>query len=1400
VTIPRHHAEWLSLLEISGPFLSMPVLMAAFPQGLDADDPAHAGELRAAYEEWAETVGSDDLSRPARQGTTQVVTTGQAIHTAWIRYVLRQTLEFPDELLAERHGIPEHFKAALPEHGETLRPDLMLISPDTRLPRLLIQVYPPAQALDKTLADRPWKANPATRLMELLRQTGVRLGLATNGEAWMLVSAKPGETTSFVTWYAGLWGEERLTLRAFRSLLGVRRFFGVPDDQTLAALLDASAVDQQEVTDQLGYQVRRAVEILVASLDQADQDRGRELLAGLSESVLYEASLTVMMRLVFLLSAEERGLLLLGDPLYDQHYAASTLAAQLHELADQHGEEVLERRYDAWSRLLAAFRAVYAGIEHENLRLPAYGGSLFDPDRFPFLEGRAPATRWRQTPAHPLPIDNRTVLHLLDALQVLQVKVPGGGPHSGLAEARRLSFRALDIEQIGHVYEGLLDHTAVRAAEPVAGLAGRRDQEPEIPLARLEAEGAKGAPAFIAYLREQTGRSESALRKALAGEGPKAKDENGSRMALHASRLRSACGNDDALYRRLLPFAGLIRDDDFGRPWVIPAGSVYVTAGADRRSSGTHYTPRLLTEPIVEHTLAPLVYTGPAEGWPKEKWRLRTPADLLELKVCDKAMGSGAFLVQACRYLSERLVEAWEEVISEGVRSDKVSLQARSPTHHAITHHSPLITPEGNPTDDLSQSIPAGADDRLILARRLVAERCLYGVDKNPLAVEMAKLSLWLATLAKGRPFDFLDHALKCGDSLVGADETMFLRWSHSLRSSSMPLFEAENRRLMDEARDRRHALRSFVVNDVRDAELKAQLLAEAETLTARVRLGCDLLVGMQFLDGMSKEEREAALANTLLEYTRGDPFTGPAAQAALAAARKHHAFHWFLEFPEVFEDGGALAGSRSGFHAFVGNPPFIGGRRIRETLGDDYREALYQLYPGSSGNADYCAFFFLRAFTHLRHGGTLGLIATNTIAQGDTRQTGLDRIIAEGGTIYNATNNQSWPGKAAVTVDIVHVAKRPMQAPLVLDNRRVHHISSFLDSGEMSGEPHLLLSNEDKSYQGSVVVGLGYVLTPEEAQNLLAINVRNRDVIFPYLNGEDLNTSPDQSPNRWVINFFDWPLEKAQTYPAPMEIIREKVYPARANVNREAHRKYWWHYGDKRPALYRAIGTLQRVLVVARVTKHLAFVFVPNGWVYNEKTFVFTFEESRYFTYLQSGLHEAWAWRYSSTMRNAGINYAPSDCFENYPFPDFELPANKLLDSIGETYHEHRRQIMLARQEGLTATYNRFHNPDERGADIARLRELHVEMDGAVAAAYGWSDMALDHGFHQTAQGLRFTISEVARREVLARLLELNHQRYAEEAAAGLHEKKGSAKVRSETKTRSKKATKDNESALRLF
>ena len=473
----RHHFEWLSLIEVSGPFLSVPVLERVFPQGLDAHDPDHVRVLRLAFDEWEEDRDSDS-PRPA-------------IHREWIRFVLKETLGLPSEVLAEGQDIPQTLKAKILEHGETLRPDVVVRNPEgvpgAGKPRLLVQVYPPEQNLEKPISGRHWKASPATRMMELLHATDVRLGLVTNGEHWMLVDAPRGETTGFASWYATLWLEEPLTLRAFRSLLGVSRFFSAADADTLEQMLKDSASHQQEVTDRLGYQVREAVEEIIRALDRIDQDEKRQLLAGVSEPELYRAALTVMMRLVFLFSAEERDLLLLGDSLYDEHYAVSTLVARLQETADQQGEEILERRHDAWVRLLSTFRAVYGGVQHERMKLLPYAGNLFDPDQFPFLEGRKPGTTWKDTPASPLLIDNRTVLHLLRSLQYLELH----------GEARRLSFRALDIEQIGHVYEGLLDHTAKRATEPVLSLAaakGRRARGRPLGTGAAADEGEGGTP------------------------------------------------------------------------------------------------------------------------------------------------------------------------------------------------------------------------------------------------------------------------------------------------------------------------------------------------------------------------------------------------------------------------------------------------------------------------------------------------------------------------------------------------------------------------------------------------------------------------------------------------------------------------------------------------------------------------------------------------------------------------------------------------------------------------------------------------------------------------------------------------------------------------------------------
>nr|MDZ8056627.1 DNA methyltransferase [Nostoc sp. EkiNYC01] len=833
-------------------------------------------------------------------------------------------------------------------------------------------------------------------MMELLHACNVRLGLVTNGEHWLLVNAPRGETTGFISWYGALWLEEHITLRAFRSLLGVQRFFGVDDSQTLETLLKESVTDQQEVTDQLGYQVRKAVEVLVEALDRIDQDRNRSLFQGISETQLYEAALTVMMRLVFLFSAEERGLLLLGDPLYDQYYAVSTLREQLQQRADKEGEEVLERRYDAWCRLLATFRAVYGGVQHDTLQLPAYGGSLFDPDRFPFLEGRMSGTSWEATPADPIPVNNRIVLHLLEALQVLQVKV------AGAVEPRRLSFRALDIEQIGHVYEGLLDHTAVRATSPVLGLLGTRYQEPEVALARLE--GIENGE-LVKFLKGETGRSQSALQKALQPELTPHEEQ----------RLLTACNNDQELFNRVLPFAGLVRLDTLGYPVVIPTGSVYVTQGSDRRETGTHYTPRSLTEEIVQYTLEPLVYEGVAEGKPKEQWKLKSAADLLKLKICDMAMGSGAFLVQTCRYLAERLVEAWEN--AEKANPGKV-----------------VTAPEGTLSKSRPEEcvIPKDADERLMVARRIIADRCLYGVDKNPLAVEMAKLSLWLITLQKNRPFTFVDHALKCGDSLIGVSLEQLRYWNLDTTGTA-ELFADQIRREVDKVIELRREIASLPVLTREDQNRKAYLLAQANARSFDLRRGCDLLVGSYFND-WSEKEREG-LRKTLLTTFRDGADIPEGMGKALPDFDKLRPFHWELEFPEVFvvsdlslnNDKSSKKSTKVittndnqklGFDAIVGNPPFMGGSKITGALGTAYRDFLVRWIANDKrGNADLCAFFFLRAEHLLTVNGGFGLIATNSIAQGDTREVGLDQLVADGCVITRAVTSRKWLGTASLEV-----------------------------------------------------------------------------------------------------------------------------------------------------------------------------------------------------------------------------------------------------------------------------------------------------------------------------------------------------------------------------------------------
>lgn len=315
--------------------------------------------------------------------------------------------------------------------------------------------------------------------------------------------------------------------------------------------------------------------------------------------------------------------------------------------------------------------------------------------------------------------------------------------------------------------------------------------------------------------------------------------------------------------------------------------------------------------------------------------------------------------------------------------------------------------------------------------------------------------------------------------------------------------------------------------------------------------------------------------------------------------------------------------------------------------------------------------------------------------------------------------------------------------------------------------------------------------------------------MLFPYLNGQDLNTNPDQSPSRWVINFFDYPLDAdhddpkkpkgapyAVDYPDCLAIVEEKVKPERTRKKengefalRKPLPQKWWIYADKRPALYEAIALRDRVLVICLHTKYSAFTFVSNQQVFSHGLAVIANDSFAVMSQLCSSIYEIWAFEYGSSLGQT-LRYTPSDCFETFPFPE----KTDNLESIGKQYYTHRQSIMETRQQGLTKTYNRFHDSTETAEDIATLRQLHREMDEAVAVAYNWTDLSLDHGFHETKQGVRYTISETAREEVLNRLLQLNFDRYAEEVRLGLHDKKKKKKATSKGKKKGKARSADNQ------
>jgi hypothetical protein len=757
--------------------------------------------------------------------------------------------------------------------------------------------------------------------------------------------------------------------------------------------------------------------------------------------------------------------------------------------------------------------------------------------------------------------------------------------------------------------------------------------------------------------------------------------------------------------------------------------------GGERRSTGSHYTPPELVAPLVKHALEPVL-----------EERLRTASSreqkqraILSLKVCDLASGSGHFLLAAARRLGKELAR--------------------------------VNTGEDEPSPE-----------RVREAIRQVITHCIYGVDKNPLAVELCRVALWLEGHAEEKPLTFLDHRIRCGDSLVGVFDLKILE--RGIPDEAFKAVSVEDRTIAREAkvrnaRERAESLLQFPVGEQLSAfarrlqELEQlpedtieQVRAKMETYRRvestpdfeRLCSACNIWTAA-FFQNFSASSPGPVTTDALRRTLN----TGSLQDARLlgwigATVLERRFFHWPLAFPEVFAAGG--------FDVFLGNPPFMGGKKISTEFGDKFRNLLVTEFKPFPNTADLCAAFFRRAFVLLRSEGRIGLIATNTIGQGDTREAGLSEIVRQSGTVTFAARFIKWPGMASVEVNLTVVHRGPLQGLFLLDGEAVPTISSRLEP-EAENEAGALAVNFSRCFIGDYTRGIGFVLEPVEAESLIRRNSNNAECLLPYLVGDDVNADIEQRPSRFVICFADWPLERAQRYPDLLSVLEQRVKPDREQSKDKLGRDVWWLFYRWRKDLREATQDLRRVLVRSRVSELHMLTFLPNNMVFSDATVIFAFDDYFHFALLQSNVHEAWVWKYASSLESRN-RYTPTDCFETFAFPLAPAAALRAeAERLGEAYHQHRRQTMLSRQLGLTKTYNLFHTPECGDADIAGLRELQATMDRAILACYGWTDIDPGHGFHANDRGhTRYTVSSVARREILRRLLDLNLEIATREAA----------------------------------
>ncbi len=638
------HLEWLGYVQPVGLVVSIPAMLSAQAHINRNILPDHQRFLACLPRD------KDDQIVPELRGFAE-----------FTRTVLNWR---ESDLEAVVAGDPKYapLEVVLPEYHETLRPTHVIREYEPKDPQhpwmLLIQSLRSGTALDDvaTHDNRNWEASPHAKFERLLRETRVPIGLLVTSTQIRLVYAPRGETSGYATFAVSEMAQVagRPVFAALHMLLCEERLFSLGEKQRLPAILADSRKYQNVVSTQLAEQVLAALYELVRGFQAADdQSKGELLREVLAENPnhVYQGLLTVLMRLVFVLFAEDRGLLT-SDPVFANYYSITGLFERLRA-DDGRFPDTMNQRYGAWAQLLTLFRLIYEGGSHGDFKIPPRHGYLFDPDRYNFLEGRPWKTARQPDEVAFVPrVADGVIFRVLSNLLIL--------------DGERLSYRTLDVEQIGGVYETMMGFDLqVAQGRSIAIKPKKSHGAPTtINLEELLATKAADRAKWLKENAEQdvTGQSLDALKK--------------------ATTLEELL---DALEKKI---AKLVT------PNVVSKGAMVLQPSDERRRSGSHYTPRSLTEPIVRTTLRPIL---------EQLGDKPTPEQLLDLKVCDPAMGSGAFLVEVCRQLGDELVKAWH-------------------VHDSV----PKLPPD---------------EDELLHARRLIAQQCLYGVDKNPMAVDLSKLS-----------------------------------------------------------------------------------------------------------------------------------------------------------------------------------------------------------------------------------------------------------------------------------------------------------------------------------------------------------------------------------------------------------------------------------------------------------------------------------------------------------------------------------------------------------------------------------------------------------------------------------------------------------------------------------